>query len=134
MIEDMDEQKTNIEFVKALKPRLFLPIWTTIICSGPPLNLFVDLYLTDPPHYTQAEIIMSIFGISWLTLIWIWYIREKKRFKKLKILIPKVIHYYYLQDEPSLESELANISDIISFKSTKKVLATIEEISDHIDS
>jgi hypothetical protein len=134
MIEDNDEQQSIKEFIKARKPRLFLPIWTTVICSGPPLNLYIDLFLTDPPRYTQAEIIMSIFGISWLTLIWYWYIREKKKFKKLKILIPKVIHYYYLQDESSLKRDLKNISEIIGSKSTKKVLAIVEEISDHIDS
>ena len=134
MIEDNDEQQTIIEFIKALKPRLFLPIWTTVICSGPPLNLYVDLFLTDPPQYTQTENNMSIYGISRLTLNWYWYIREKKKFKKLKILIPKVIHYYYLQDESSLKRDVKNISEIIGSKSTKKVLETVEEISDHIDS
>ncbi len=133
MIEDKDELKTSKAFIKVLKPKLFLPIWTTVICFGPPLNLYIDFFLTEPPQYTIAEIIMSVLGISWLTLNWYWYMREKKRFEKLKILIPKVIHYYYLQDESSLVRELTNLSEIIGSKANKKVLETVEEISDHID-
>ena len=131
MIEDKELQICK-EYIKALKPRLFLPIWTTVICSGPPLNLYVDLFLIDPPKYTMAEIIMSVIGISWLTLNWYWYMKEKKRFEKLEILIPKIIHYYYLQDESSLERELAKLSEIIDTKSRKKVLEAAENISDHI--
>lgn len=132
MFEDNDELQTSKEFLKALKPKLFLPIWTTVICSGPPLNLYIDLFLTDPPQYTRIEIIMTVMGITWLTLNWYWYMREKKRFEKLKILIPKVIHYYYQLDEAALERELANLSEIIGAKSNKKVLETVEEMSDHI--
>ncbi len=75
---------------------------------------------------------MTVMGITWLTLNWYWYMREKKRFEKLKILIPKVIHYYYQLDEAALERELANLSEIIGAKSNKKVLETVEEMSDHI--
>lgn len=132
MFEVNDELQTSKEFLKALKPRLFLPIWTTVICSGPPLNLYIDLFLTDPPQYTMIEIIMTVIGITWLTLNWYWYMREKKKFEKLKILIPKVIHYYCQLDEAALERELANLSEIKGAKSNKKVLETVEEISEHI--
>ncbi len=132
MFKDNNELQISKEFIQALKPRMFFPIWATVICSGPPLNLYVDLFFTDPPQYTMVEIIMTVIGITWLTLSWYWYIREKKRFEKLKILIPKVIHYYYQQDESALERELANLSEIIGAKSNKKVLETVEEISEHI--
>ena len=82
MIEDKDELEISNVLMKLLKPKLFLPVWTTVICSGPPLNLLFSHSLEGGIQNPTITIITNIIAMTWLTLIWYWYVKEKKEFKR----------------------------------------------------
>ena len=83
----MDQDNSESEIVKelkeVLKPSPFLPIWNTIICSGPPLNLifryFVERDIKDP----TIAIILTVISIIVTVFSWYWYLKERNNFKKI---------------------------------------------------
>ncbi len=82
MIQDDDELEIGRELKEALRPKLYLPIWNTIICSGPPLNLifryFIEREIKDP----TVAIILTIITTLWTIINWYWYVKERNDFKK----------------------------------------------------
>lgn len=82
MIQDDDELEIGRELKEALRPKLYLPIWNTIICSGPPLNLifryFIEREIKDP----TVAIILTIITTLWAIINWYWYVKERNDFKK----------------------------------------------------
>lgn len=82
MIQDDNELEMVREFNEVLRPKLYLPIWNTIICSGPPLNLifryFIEREIKDP----TVAIILTIITTLWAIINWYWYVKERNDFKK----------------------------------------------------
>lgn len=82
MIQDDNELEIGRELKEALRPKLYLPIWNTIICSGPPLNLifryFIEREIKDP----TVAIILTIITTLWAIINWYWYVKERNDFKK----------------------------------------------------
>ena len=82
MDQDNNESEIVKELKEVLKPSPILPIWNTIICSGPPLNLifryFVERDIKDP----TIAIILTIISIIVTVFSWYWYLKERKDFKK----------------------------------------------------
>jgi vacuolar-type H+-ATPase subunit I/STV1 len=82
MVQDNYELETIKEFKKVLKPKLFWPIWNTIICSGPPLNLIFSYFLERDIKKPTAAIILTVIAIVWITINWYWYVKARNDFKK----------------------------------------------------
>lgn len=82
MIQD-DELEIVRELKEALKPDLYWPIWNTIICSGPPLNLifryFIEREIKDP----TVAIILTVITTLWTIINWYWYVKERNDFKRI---------------------------------------------------
>ncbi|SHL38651.1 hypothetical protein SAMN02745136_04779 [Anaerocolumna jejuensis DSM 15929] len=130
MKEVKDESKISKELIKAVKPRLFLPVWTTVICSGPPLNLLLNRFLFKDAQNPTVAIIMTIIAIIGLFLSWYWYIKEKRYFRKLEEEIPKVVHYLHSMDKSFLDEELIKLTDIVHTMPRKEILRELEDILD----
>ncbi|MBU3200301.1 hypothetical protein LL037_18650 [Clostridium estertheticum] len=97
MIEDKDELQMSNELIKMFKPKLFLPVWTTVICSGLPLNLLFDHFIVGDIKNPTISIIMTIIAMTWLTFIWYWYVKEKKEFKKYEKKFQWLYITYFLK-------------------------------------
>jgi hypothetical protein len=82
MVQDSYELETIKEFKKVLKPELFWPIWNTIICSGPPLNLIFRYFLERDIKNPTAAITLTVIAIVWITINWYWYVKARNDFKK----------------------------------------------------
>ncbi len=82
MIQDDNELEMVREFKEVLRPKLYWPIWNTIICSGPPLNLifryFIEREIKDP----TVAIILTVITTIWTIINWYWYVKERNDFKK----------------------------------------------------
>lgn len=50
--------------------------------SGPPSNILFDHFIVGDIQNPTIAIIMTIIAMTWLTLTWYWYVKEKKEFKK----------------------------------------------------
>jgi hypothetical protein len=132
MLEDNDELQISNELIKLLKPKLFLPVWNTVICSGPPLNLLFSHFLEGGIQNPTITIITNIIAMTWLTLIWYWYVKEKKEFKKYEKKIPMAIHYLISQEKSSIKDELIKLNDIPDTISRKELLKKAKNILDNI--
>ncbi|MGN6712573.1 hypothetical protein [Anaerocolumna jejuensis] len=130
MKEVKDESKISKELIRAVKPRLFLPVWTTVICSGPPLNLLLNHFLFKDAQNSTVAIIMTIIAIIGLFLSWYWYIKEKRYFRKLEEEIPEVVHYLHSKDKSFLDVELIKLTDIVHTMPRKEILRELEDILD----
>lgn len=128
MAEVKEEVQISNELIKAVKPKLFLPVWTTMICSGPPLNLLLNCFWFGDAQNSTVAIIMTIIAIIWLSLNWYWYIKEKRYFRKLKDEIPGVVHYLYSKEKPFLNEELIKLTDIVHTMPRKEILRELEDI------
>ena len=82
MGEDSEKLQKINKLKKDLKPKLFWPIWNTIICSGPPLNLIFRYYLERDMKNPTAGIILTVIAMIWMVINWYWYVKERKDFKK----------------------------------------------------
>jgi hypothetical protein len=133
MIEDKDELQVSNELMKILKPKLFLPVWTTVICFGPPLNLLFDHFIVGDSKNSNIAIIITIIAMTWLTLIWYWYFKERKEFQKYEKKIPMAIHYLFSQEKSSIEDKLIKLNDITDIISRKELLKKIKNIFDNIE-
>lgn len=130
MAEVKEEVQISKELIKAVKPRLFLPVWTTVICSGPPLNLLLNRFLFKDTQNLTVSIIMTIIAIIGLFLSWYWYIKEKRYFRKLENEIPGVVHYLHSKEKSFLDEELIKLTDIVHTMPRKEILRELEEILD----
>ncbi len=101
MIQDDDELEIGRELKEALRPKLYLPIWNTIICSGPPLNLifryFIEREIKDP----TVAIILTIITTLWAIINWYWYVKERNDFKKNWQEISKELETLNYKEKPS---------------------------------
>jgi len=82
MVKDNNESEIVKEFKDVLKPKLYWPIWNTIICSGPPLNLIFRYFLERDIKNPTAAIILTVIAIIWTIINWYWYVKERNAFKK----------------------------------------------------
>jgi hypothetical protein len=101
MIQDDDELEIVRELKEALKPDLYWPIWNTIICSGPPLNLifryFIEREIKDP----TVAIILTVITTLWTIINWYWYVKERNNFKKNWQEISKELETLNYKEKPS---------------------------------
>ncbi len=101
MVQDDDELEIVREFKEVLKPKLFWPIWNTIICSGPPLNLifryFIEREIKDP----TVAIILTVITTIWTIINWYWYVKERNDFKKNWQEISKEFETLNYKEKPS---------------------------------
>lgn len=82
MVQDNNELEIVKELKKVLKPNLYWPIWNTIICSGPPLNLIFRYFLERDIKNPTVTIILTVIAMIWLIINWYWYVKERKDFIK----------------------------------------------------
>ena len=82
MIKDNNELEMVKKLKKDLKPNLYLPIWNTIICSGPPLNLIFRYFLVRDIKNPTVAIIFTVLAMIWTIINWYWYIKERNDFNK----------------------------------------------------
>ncbi|MFL0268017.1 hypothetical protein [Candidatus Clostridium radicumherbarum] len=82
MVQDNNELEIVKEFKEVLKPKLYWPIWNTIICSGPPLNLIFRYYLERDIKNPTVAIILTVIAMIWTIINWYWYVKERNDFKK----------------------------------------------------
>ena len=111
MNQDNNKSKMIKKIKKDLKPDLFFPVWNTIICSGPLLNLILRYFLVREIKNPTAAIILTVIAAIWVILIWYWYVKERNDFKK---------------DWEKVSSELNDID--FQEKSSKDILGTILNI------
>jgi len=101
MIQDDNELEMVSEFKEVLRPKLFWPIWNTIICSGPPLNLifryFIEREIKDP----TVAIILTVITTIWTVINWYWYVKERNDFKKNWQEISKELDTLNYKEKPS---------------------------------
>ena len=101
MIQDDDELEIARELKEALKPDLYWPIWNTIICSGPPLNLifryFIEREIKDP----TVAIILTVITTIWTIINWYWYVKERNDFKKNWQEISEELETLNYKEKPS---------------------------------
>ncbi|WP_043977006.1 hypothetical protein [Priestia megaterium] len=71
------------QLIRVLKPKLFVPIWTTIICLGPPLNLIFNKKME---HY-KLTIMLTILAITFMVYTWLRFLKEKHEFKKKELAL-----------------------------------------------
>lgn len=101
MTEDNNELEMIRELEKDLKPKLYWPIWNTIICSGPPLNLLFRYFLEEDIKNPTAVTILTVIGTIWTILNWYWYVKEKKEFKNNWEKISIELQHLNYQEKPS---------------------------------
>ncbi|GEM_PF-555598 len=82
MVQVNNELEVVKEFNKALKPKLYCPIWNTIICSGPPLNLVFRYFLERDIKDPTVAIILTVISMICCIINWYWYVKERSDFKK----------------------------------------------------
>ncbi len=101
MIQDDNELEMVREFKEVLRPKLYWPIWNTIICSGPPLNLifryFIEREIKDP----TVAIILTVITTIWTVINWYWYVKERNDFKKDWQEISKELETLKYKEKPS---------------------------------
>lgn len=133
MINNKDELEISNELIKVIKPKLFFPVWTTVICSGPPLNLLFSHFLEGGIQNPTIAIITNIIAMTWFAFNWYWYIKEKKEFEKYEKKIPMAIHYLISQKKSCIKDELIKLNDIDDTISRKKLLKKVKIILDNIE-
>lgn len=82
MVQDNNDLEVVKELKKALKPKLYCPIWNTIICSGPPLNLIFRYFLERDIKDPTVAIILTVISMIWCIINWYWYAKARNDFKK----------------------------------------------------
>lgn len=103
MIQDNNELEIVKKMKNDLKPKLYWPIWTTIICSGPLLNLIFRYFIERDIKNPTAAVILTVIGMVWTILNWYWYVKDTNNFKKNWGKISAELHTLNLQEMPSKE-------------------------------
>ncbi|MDP4164579.1 MAG: hypothetical protein Q8906_13440 [Bacillota bacterium] len=116
MIEKKDAHQFVNDLTRFIKPKWSNPIVTTIICSGPPLNLLFDIFALKKNEHSKATIVLTIIAIIFILYVWFSFIKAKKRYKKQAIALID-IHRMIDEDEYSSKEEL-----------DKKINTALEEI------
>ncbi len=129
MSDIKEEEQLSKTILRTYRPKLALPIWTTLICTGPLLNLLIDTSILRDAKKSIIVILITLVGIAWTSFLWFRYIKDKKAFIELKNEIPKVIHYLFLKDEASLE-KMSELEEIINASSMTEALKNIRRIMD----
>lgn len=101
MAQDNNELVMVKKLKKDLKPKLYWPIWNTIICSGPPLNLIFRYFLVRDIKNPTVATILTVLAIVWIIINWYWYIKERNDFNKNWEKISIELHNLNLQEEPT---------------------------------
>jgi len=101
MVQDKNELEMVKKLKKDLKPKLYLPIWNTIICSGPPLNLIFRYFLVRDIKNPTAAIILTVIAMIWTIINWYWYVKERNDFNKNWEKISIELQTLNSQGEPS---------------------------------
>lgn len=124
----MDQDNNKLEIVKelkeALKPNLYWPIWNTIICSGPPLNLifryFIERDIKDP----TIAIILTVIAIIWTIISWYWYFKERNNFKKNWAEISLKLETLNYNEKPS-KDYIDKIFNVLQITAIASIIAVI---------
>jgi len=101
MVQDENELETAKELKEILKPKLYWPIWNTIICSGPPLNLIFGYFLEGDVKNPTVTIILTVIATIWSIINWYWYVKERNNFKKDWQKISVELETLDFKEEPS---------------------------------
>jgi hypothetical protein len=101
MVEENNELEIIKKFKKDLKPNLFLPIWNTIICSGPPLNLIFRYFLENDIKNPTVDIILTVIAMIWTIINWYCYVKERINFTKNWKEIPVELETLNYEEKPS---------------------------------
>jgi hypothetical protein len=112
MVQDNNELEMVKKLKKDLKPKLYWPIWNTIICSGPPLNLIFRYFLVRDIKNPTAATILTVLGMIWTIINWYWYIKERNDFNKNWEKISIELHTLNPQEGPSKDI-ISTIFDIL---------------------
>ncbi|MFL0248674.1 hypothetical protein [Candidatus Clostridium stratigraminis] len=112
MIQNNNELEIFKKLKKDLKPKLYWPIWNTIICSGPLLNLIFRYFLTRDMKNPTVAIILSVIAMIWTIIEWYWYVKERNDFNKNWGKVTIELQSLNIQDEPSKDI-IGTIFDIL---------------------
>ncbi|PGZ90921.1 hypothetical protein [Bacillus sp. AFS029533] len=102
--------------VQLAKPKWFQPIFISIVCLAPLLNLAFGFTKMNQPILLM---ILLVFAISFMIYSWFNFVKQRQNFKKKEVGITK-IHYFIDQNEHLSEEDLEEkISKMINeiFKS-----------------
>lgn len=105
MIEKKDSHQFINDLLRVIKPKWSHPIVTTIICSGPPLNLLFDFLAIKEDENPKVTIVLTIISISFAIYVWFSFIKKKQRFNEQEIAF-KDIHRMIDEGEYSSKEEL----------------------------
>lgn len=112
MVKNNNESEMVKKMKKDLKPKLYFPIWNTIICSGPPLNLIFRYFLERDIKNPTIAIILTVIAVIWIIICWYLYVKEKNDFNKNWEEISIELQDLNLDEEPSKDI-IGTILDIL---------------------
>ena len=101
MIQENNELEMIKTYKEVLKPNLFWPIWNTIICSGPPLNLIFRYFLERDIKNPTVAIILTVISMIWTIINWYWYVKERINFAKDWKVISAELEALNYKEKPS---------------------------------
>jgi|GEM_PF-6132281 len=102
------------KYLKLMRPGLTGPICNTLACLGPPLHLLLSISDGDTSKLRVTSI-MSIFTISLMFVIWYFYAKQNKWYRKYKGRL-KTLFYYEITGEPSIYTDAIKAMRDLSFK------------------
>jgi len=82
MAKDNNEVEIVEEFKEILKPKIFWPIWNTILCSAPPVYLILSYFIFQDIKNPTFTVILTVIALIWNSINWYWYVKERIDFKK----------------------------------------------------
>lgn len=109
---------------KDLKPKLYWPIWNTIICSGPPLNLIFRYFLIKDIKNPTSAIILTVIAMIWSIINWYWYVKERNNYNKSWEKTSVEFHALNPQEEHSKDI-IGTIFDILMLTITTSLVMSI---------
>jgi len=90
-----------------LRPKLFFPISTTVVCSGPILKLGWSLFINKETVSLKLDIILAVFCVILIVYTWSRFKKELQVFKKQKNVLNDLKKY--IKEEENITDLKSNV-------------------------